>query len=281
MLIGDYRITVIPDAEFRLDGGAMFGVVPRVVWGKVCPPDEQNRISLQTNCLFIETPTEKILIETGIGEKWAARQIQMFGINRSQTFAETLFEKTGCAPPDISMVVNTHLHFDHCGGNTIYNAGGEIVPQFPNARYFVSQSEFDHAENPNERDRASYLSENWKVLQLNGQLELKPDDYEVVEGLAMRQTRGHNAAMQTACLRRGGETLICFADTIPTRHHLPLTWIMGFDLFPTETLAAKKRLLPRAVEENWLCLFYHDLENSLHRLTQKEGKFFLRESSLF
>ena len=280
MKFGDYRIETISDTEFRLDGGAMFGVVPRVVWEKVCPPDEFNRISLQTNCLFIETPTEKILIETGIGEKWTEKQTQIYGIFREKSFAETLFEKTGCRPADISIVVNTHLHFDHCGGNTIFDASGEIVPQFPNARYYVSESEFKHAEDPNERDRASYISENWKPLQESGQLELKPDDYEVVEGLTMRQTRGHNANMQTACLRRGGETLVCFADLVPTRHHVPLAWIMGFDLYPTETLANKKRLLPSAVKENWLCLFYHNFEHPLYRLICKEGKLFPQEFSL-
>lgn len=273
MLIGDYRVEIVPDSEFRLDGGAMFGAVPRVVWEKVCPPDEYNRIGLQTNCLFIETPTEKILIETGIGEKWSEREIQLYGIARRQTFARTLFEKTGCQPPDISIVVNTHLHFDHCGGNTICSADGTLIPQFPNAVYLVSESEFVHAESPHERDRASYRAENWKAVQNSGQLELKPDVYDVVEGLTMRQTRGHNASMQTVCLRRGGETLYSFADLIPTRHHLPLAWIMGYDLFPMETLEAKKRLLPQAVEENWQCFFYHDNENPLHRITQKEGKF--------
>jgi glyoxylase-like metal-dependent hydrolase (beta-lactamase superfamily II) len=280
MIFGDYRIETISDSEFRLDGGAMFGVVPRVIWEKVCPPDEFNRIRLQTHCLFIETPTEKILVETGIGEKWTEKQTRIYGIFREKSFAETLFEKTGCRPSDISIVVNTHLHFDHCGGNTIYNASGEAIPQFPNARYFVSKSEFNHAENPNERDKASYISENWKPLEKTGQLELKPDNYEAVMGLTMRQMRGHNANMQTACLRRGGETLFCFADLVPTRHHLPLAWVMGFDLYPTETLANKKRLLPLAVEGNWLCLFYHDHEQPLYRLIQKEGKFSAQEFSL-
>lgn len=280
MLFGDYRIETISDAEFRLDGGAMFGVVPRVVWEKLSPPDEFNRIRLQTNCLFIETPTEKILVETGIGEKWTAKQTQIYGICREKTFAEAIYDKTGCQPSDISIVVNTHLHFDHCGGNTITDVNGEIVPQFPNARYFVSESELQHAENPNERDRASYLSENWKVLQASGQLELKADDYEVVKGLTMVQTRGHSANMQTFRLKSGFQTLFGFADIIPTRHHLPMAWVMGFDLYPTETLANKKRLLPLAVAENWLCLFYHDFEGPLYLLTRKEGKFFAQEFSL-
>ncbi len=252
MIFGDYRIETIPDAEFRLDGGAMFGIVPRVIWERVCPPDELNRIRLNTNCLFVETPTEKILIETGIGDKWTEKQTQMYGIFRTKPFAETLFEKTGYRIEDISIVVNTHLHFDHAGGNTILEVVSQesrvegkekandsqsithkdqrLIPQFPNARYFVSESEFKHAENPHERDRASYLPVDWRPLIESGQLELKPDDYEVVEGLTMKQTRGHNQAMQMFCLRRGGKTLYGFADLVPTRHHLPLAWIMGYDL---------------------------------------------------
>ena len=284
MLLGDYRIEIIPDTEFRLDGGAMFGVIPRVLWEKVSPPDEFNRIKLNTNCLFVETASEKILIETGIGEKWTEKQTQMYDIFRTKPFAETLFEITGYQPVDISIVVNTHLHFDHAGGNTIWDFGSGIpdfktktedripIPQFPNARYFVSESEFEHAENPSMRDRASYLSENWQPLYESGQLELKADTYEVVEGLQMKQMRGHNSAMQTFCLQRGSETLYGFADLIPTRHHLPLAWIMSYDLFPTETLEAKKQLLPLAVKENWLCFFYHDYEQPLCRLVQKNGK---------
>lgn len=272
MLFGDYRIETIPDTEFRLDGGAMFGVVPRVLWERVCPPDESNRVRLNMNCLFVETPTEKILIETGIGEKWTEKQTAIYGIFREKPFAETLFEKTDCKPEDISIVVNTHLHFDHAGGNTIFDESGKAIPQFPNARYFASRSEFEHAESPHERDRASYLPENWQPLQESGQLELKPDTYEVVEGLTLQNIRGHSKTMQTVCLTRGGRTLYAFADLIPTRHHLALPWIMGYDLFPTETLEFKKRVLPQALEENWICLFYHDFEMPLCRLTEEDGK---------
>jgi glyoxylase-like metal-dependent hydrolase (beta-lactamase superfamily II) len=281
MKFADYRIEIVSDAEFRLDGGAMFGIVPRVLWERVCPPDDFNRIRLNMNCLFVETAAEKILIETGIGEKWTEKQTRLFGIFRTQTFAENLFQKTGYSPNDVSIVVNTHLHFDHAGGNTILDGSGEIVPQFPNARYLVSEAEFEHAENPNERDRASYLPENWRALQMSGQLELKPDEYEVVEGLQMKQIRGHNETMQVFHLHRGGETLFGFADLIPTRAHLPLAWIMGYDLFPTDTLTAKRNLLPIAARENWLCLFYHDFETPLCRITEKEGKFLAEETSLF
>ncbi len=215
MEFGDYRVEIIPDTEFRLDGGAMFGVVPRVLWERVCPPDDKNRVRLNMNCVFIDTGKERILIETGIGEKWSAKEIEMYGIYREKPFAETLFEKTGCRPEDISIVVNTHLHFDHAGGNTIpsgsppYEGGvaaasadGVVLsdtplPQFLNARYLVSKSEFDHAQSPHDRDRASYLPENWQPIERSGQLELMPDDYEPVPGLKIQTVRGHSETMQT------------------------------------------------------------------------------------
>jgi glyoxylase-like metal-dependent hydrolase (beta-lactamase superfamily II) len=280
MILGDYRIEIIPDTEFRLDGGAMFGVVPRVLWEKVCPPDDANRIRMNMNCLFVETGKEKILIETGIGEKWNAKQTAMYGITREKPLAQTLFENAGCRPEDITIVVNTHLHFDHAGGNTILSAASAsadassvpVVPQFPNARYFVSKSEFEQAEAPHERHRASYLKENWQPVKDSGQLELKADDYEVVPGLKMETIRGHSETMQCVRLERGGETLFSFADLIPMRAHIPSAWIMGYDLYPVETLEAKKLLLPQAVKENWLCFFYHDPDQPLCRLIEEDGK---------
>lgn len=244
----------------------MFGVVPRVVWERVMPPDELNRVRLNMNCLFIDTEREKILVETGIGEKWPEREIAMYGIHRERPFAETLFDITGCRPDDITIVVNTHLHFDHAGGNTILD-DGDAIPQFLNARYLVSKSEFDHAEHPHERDRASYLTQNWRPMQKSGQLELMPDSYEVVDGLRIETVRGHSETMQTVRLDRGGQRLYGFADLIPTRHHVPPAWVAGFDLYPVETLEFKKSILPQALEENWICLFYHDLEMPLCTLT--------------
>ncbi|MBK8466552.1 MAG: MBL fold metallo-hydrolase [Chloracidobacterium sp.] len=289
MLLGDYRVEIVPDCEFKLDGGAMFGVVPRVFWERVCPPDELNRIKLTCNCLFIDTDKEKILIETGMGEKWSAKETSIYGISRKKRFAESLLDITGCKPEDITIIINTHLHFDHAGGNTVLkDEGGRMRdehqdfrfhpssfiphPSFPNARYLVSQSEFHAAENPHQRDRASYLSENWQPLIDSKQLELMPDKYEPVEGLTVEQVRGHSETMQTAKLTRGSETLFGFFDMIPTRHHLPLPWIMSYDLYPTETLEFKKRILPQALEENWICHFYHDIEMPLCRLAEVNGK---------
>jgi glyoxylase-like metal-dependent hydrolase (beta-lactamase superfamily II) len=273
MQFGDYRIEVIPDCEFRLDGGAMFGVVPRNLWSKACPPDEQNRIRMNMNCLFIDAGSERILIDTGIGDKWPEKYRAMYGIDRRSSLDESLRSIAGLGAEDISIVINTHLHFDHAGGNTIFNESGEAVPAFPNARYFVSRAEYEHAESPTERDRASYLPENWRPLKEAGRLELKEAEYEVVPGLRMETHAGHNRSMQCARLQREGKTLFGFADLVPMRAHVPFAWIMGFDLYPVETLEAKKKLLPQAAREEWTCLFYHDPDQALGKITFAEGKF--------
>ncbi len=272
MHFGDYRMEIVPDTEFRLDGGAMFGVVPRMLWSKVCPPDEQNRIRMNMNCVFIDTGAERILIETGIGEKWSAKHTGMYGITRVRSLAVSLGSIAGIQPENITIVVNTHLHFDHAGGNTILDGDGHAVPAFPNARYFVSQAEFEHAEAPTERDRASYLPDNWRPLVESGQLELKAANYEVVPGLHMETYAGHNRSMQCWRLDRDGQTLFGFADLVPMRAHVPFAWIMGYDLFPVETLEMKKRLLPQAAREGWRCLFYHDPDEPLCKLIEESGK---------
>ena len=265
----------------------MYGVVPRVLWERVTPPDELNRIRQQMNCVFIDTGKERVLIETGIGEKWSEKETKIYGIFRERPFADTLFERTGCRTEDITTVINTHLHFDHAGGNTVNSRQLPVasdqpasgipnsaipIPQFPNARYLVSTRELEHAENPHERDRASYLPENWRPMIETGQLEAMPNEYEPIPGLKLQTVRGHSETMQTWRLDRGGQTMYGFADLIPTRHHVSLPWIMGYDLYPTETLAFKKEILPQAVQEEWLCLFYHDFEQPLCRLAVNDNR---------
>lgn len=272
MNFGDYRVEVVPDCEFRLDGGAMFGVVPRNLWSRFCPPDEQNRIRMNMNCVFIEAGDDRILIETGIGEKWSEKHRDRYGIDRQRSLGESLRAIAGVGPEEITIVVNTHLHFDHAGGNTTWDFAGKAVPQFPNARYFISEAEFAHAESPTERDRASYFPENWRPLKESGQLELKAASYEVVAGLTMETHVGHNRSMQCWRLTQNGQTLFGFADLVPTRAHVPFAWVMGYDLYPVETVEAKKRLLPQAAHEGWTCLFYHDPEQPLGRIVEDNGK---------
>ena len=273
MKFGDYRVEIVPDCEFRLDGGAMFGVVPRNLWSKYCPPDDQNRIRMSMNCVLVDTGRDRVLIETGIGDKWSEKHRAMYGIDRKRSLAESVEAVAGVAPQDVTIVVNTHLHFDHAGGNTVHNESGKTQAQFPNARYFISQAEYEHAERPGDRDKASYFPENWRPLKDNGQLELKPDTYEVVPGLTMETHPGHNRSMQCWRLQTNGQTLFGFADLVPMRAHVPFAWVMGYDLYPVETVAAKKKLLPQAARENWTCLFYHDAEQPLARIVEQDGKF--------
>jgi glyoxylase-like metal-dependent hydrolase (beta-lactamase superfamily II) len=272
MQFGDYRVEIIPDCEFRLDGGAMFGVVPRNLWSKPCPPDDQNRIRMNMNCLFIEAGRERILIDTGIGDKWSEKHRAMYGINRVRSLDDSLKEIAGVTSSDITIVINTHLHFDHAGGNTLVDESGKAGPAFPNARYFISRAEFEHAEAPTDRDRASYFAENWQPVRQSGQLELKDSEYEVVPGLRMETQTGHNRSMQCPRLESRGQTLFGFADLVPMRAHVPFAWVMGYDLYPVETVEAKKRLLPQAARENWTCLFYHEPDQALGRIVEQDGK---------
>jgi glyoxylase-like metal-dependent hydrolase (beta-lactamase superfamily II) len=273
MLFGDYRVEIIPDCEFRLDGGAMFGVVPRNLWSKVCPPDDQNRIRMNMNCLFIEGGGERILIDTGIGEKWSDKHRAMYGIDRARSFDESLQAIAGVKSSEITVVINTHLHFDHAGGNTLMSQEHQAVPAFPNARYLVSRGEYEHAESPNERDRASYFVDNWRPLKESGQLELTDDTYQVMPGLTMETYAGHNRSMQCPRLDRGGKTLFGFADLIPTKAHVSYAWVMGYDLYPVETVEAKKRLVPQAARDRWICLFYHEAEQPLGTIIDEDAKF--------
>ena len=272
MKFGDYRVEIVPDCEFRLDGGAMFGVVPRNLWSQTFPPDEQNRIRMNMNCVFIDTGSEKILIETGIGDKWSEKHRTIYGIDRKRSLDESLQTIAGVNANEVTIVINTHLHFDHAGGNTKLDQSGTPAPSFPNARHFISRAEYEHAEAPSERDRASYLAENWQPLKASGQMELKDANYEVMPGLRMETYAGHNRSMQCWRLDRGGQTLFGFADLVPTRAHVPFAWIMGYDLYPVKTLEAKKRLLPQAAREGWMCLFYHDPDQPLCHLIERDGK---------
>ena len=227
---------------------------------------------MNMNCVFVEGGGERILIETGIGEKWSDKHRSMYGIDRQRSFDKSLRAIAGVASAEITIVINTHLHFDHAGGNTILDESEKAVPAFPKARYFISRAEYEHAEMPSERDRASYFADNWRPIRESGQLELKDADYEVVPGLRLETYPGHNRSMQCWRLDRGGRTLFGFADLVPTRAHVPLAWVMGYDLYPVETVEAKKKLLPQAARENWTCLFYHDPDEPLSRVIEEDGK---------
>jgi glyoxylase-like metal-dependent hydrolase (beta-lactamase superfamily II) len=271
MNFGDLELFVLSDGRFRLDGGAMFGVVPKTFWGRRLPADEHNRVTLGLNCLLLRAAGKTIVVETGTGDKFDAKREDIFGIDHSVTLLDSL-RKQGVGPEEVDIVVNTHLHFDHCGWNTRRGRDGRTVPTFPRARYYVQRGELEHARQPTERDRASYLPENSEPLAASGQWTLVEGDTEIVPGVELVRLPGHTRDMQGVRLTAGERTAIFFADLVPTTAHLPYPWIMGYDLYPLTTLEQKKQWIPRAVKNEWLCLFAHDPQMPAAYLREREGK---------
>jgi glyoxylase-like metal-dependent hydrolase (beta-lactamase superfamily II) len=270
MLVGDIEIFVLTEGFVRLDGGAMFGVVPKPLWEKKFPADERNRIRLAMNCLLIRTAGKQIVVETGAGDKWDAKMRDIYGLEGDSRLPELLASR-GTRLAEVDLVINTHLHFDHCGWNT-RRLDGKVVPAFPNARYVIQKGELQHAKRPTERDRASYLPENFVPIEENGQFWELEGDREVAPGVEVVRVPGHTRDMQCVRITSRGKTAFFFADLVPTTAHIPYPWIMGYDLYPLTTLENKKRLLPQAVREQWLCLFAHDPNMPVARLQEREGK---------
>lgn len=269
MKLGDLEFHVFSAGHFRLDGGAMFGVIPKPMWEKKMAPDARNRIILSMNCLLIHAGGKRILVETGAGDKMNPKLREIYALE-GPLLAEGL-RSYGLRPEDIDIVIDTHLHFDHCGGNTRVEKD-KIVPSFPNARYFVQRGEFDHAMNPNERDRASYFPENFAPLEAAGMLTLLEGDGVIVPGVEVVRVPGHTADMQCVKLTGGGKAAFLFADLVPTTAHLPLPWIMGYDLYPMMTLENKKRWIPESVREGWIGLFAHDARVPAAYLRDRDGQ---------
>lgn len=252
----------------------MFGVVPKPLWEKQKPADERNRIRMGTNCLLIEAGAARILVDTGIGDKVDEKFRDIYGMTPGARRLPEALRAEGLDPADITHVVLSHLHFDHCGWNT-RSEGDRLVPTFPNARYWIERGELEHARAPNERDRASYFPENWEPLLEAGVVEVFEREVEVLPGVRAVKVPGHNADMCVITLDGGdGERGVFWADLVPTTAHVPLPWIMGYDLFPMETLAGKREWLPRAVSGGWLCVFEHDADTPFARIVEpKPGRF--------
>jgi glyoxylase-like metal-dependent hydrolase (beta-lactamase superfamily II) len=252
----------------QLDGGAMFGVVPKPLWSRRVTPDERNRIPLAMRCLLIEHPDGLVIIDTGLGNKEDAKFHDIYGISNAgangRTQLETALAETGHTANDVRWVINTHLHFDHAGGNTWVERGPDGVAiggprlTFPNATYVVQSGDLDFARRPNERTRASYLPPNFEPIAEAGKWRLLEGDGEVLPGISVRVTPGHVPWHQAVLVQNAGETLVYVADLVPTRHHLPLPWIMGYDVEPLRTLESKRRLLREAQNEGWWIFFEHD-----------------------
>jgi glyoxylase-like metal-dependent hydrolase (beta-lactamase superfamily II) len=247
----------------------MFGVVPKPLWEKRKPADALNRIRMGTNCLLVESGDDLILVDTGIGDKVDAKFREIYGLVPGDRRLPESLRAVGYEPGDVTHVVLTHLHFDHCGWNTRED-GGRLAPTFPRARYWLERGEVAHARAPNERDRASYFPENWEPLFEAGVVELFDGEAEVADGVRAVKAPGHNADMCVVTLDGGdGERGVYWADLVPTTAHVPYPWIMGYDLYPVTTLETKKLWLPRAAAERWLCVFEHDAEMPFARLLEE------------
>ncbi len=266
---GDVRLTVLDAGTVWLDGGAMFGVVPKPLWERKRPPDERNRIRLAMNVLLIEDGARRILVDTGAGTKADAKTTEIFGL-QAKSAAQTL-EPASLAPEDIDTVVCTHLHFDHAGGNTRRAGDGSLEPAYPRAEYVIQHGELQLARMDNERIRAAFLPEDYEPLVEQDRVRLVEGDTELTGDVALRLAPGHTTHMQIVTV--GGPGTVAFlADLVPTSSHLPFGWGMGFDLEPLVTLASKKRFLPRAADEGWVVVFEHDRELPLARLALRDGR---------
>ena len=277
MELGRFELRLANDGGFRLDGGAMFGVVPKVLWERQKPADERNRIRMTANCLLVASGDDLLLIDTGLGDKNDEKFADIFGLEEGAERLPDSIRRAGYEPGDVTHVLLTHLHFDHCGWST-RRQGDRLVPTFPRARYWLERGEVEHARAPSDRDRASYDARNWEPLFEAGVVELFEDRAEPIAGVEAVKARGHNADMCIVLLDGGGGRRgVFWADLVPTAAHLPYAWVMGYDLYPLDTMANKQRWLPRAAEQSWLCLFEHDPETPLARLEEtRPGRFTAR-----
>ena len=279
--LGRWRLHAIQASGQQLDGGAMFGVVPKPLWERRLPADARNRIPMGMRCLLVEHESELVLIDTGVGNKENPKFHDIYGIENQapdleapgRTALEAGIRAAGFTPDDVTVVINTHLHFDHAGGNTYRTGDGDVRASFPNARYIVQRGEMEYATHANERTSASYFPANWDVIIEAGRFELIEGEPEIVPGIRVRRTPGHTPHHQSVVLQSGGETACFLGDVVPTTHHLPLPWIMGYDVEPLVTLESKRALLADALANDWLLVFEHDAHHGFGRVAH-DGKGF-------
>ncbi|HYE85419.1 MAG TPA: methylmalonyl-CoA epimerase [Vicinamibacterales bacterium] len=272
--LGDFELISLSDGFLSLDGGAMFGVVPRMLWEKRLPPDEANRIPLGMRPLVVRTGATTMLIDAGCGDKMDPKSAQMYKLDRRYHLDHSLAE-AGLSAADIDVVVASHLHFDHVGGFTATAKDGTLVPRFPNAKYFAHRAEWDDATHPHERNRASYLQENFVPLKDAGVLTLVDDGAEIVPGVRYRRSGGHTPNHQVVMIESGGKTAVFTADMYPTSVHIPDPWLMGYDLYPMDTLAFKRAFAREAIEREYLLFFEHDPSMAAGYLRESGGKRFV------
>jgi methylmalonyl-CoA epimerase len=267
---GNFELLSVSDGFIRLDGGAMFGVVPKPLWSKVAPADDRNRITLAMRPLLVRG-ARTMLIDAGLGDKDGEKFHDIYGVDRRRNLDHTLAE-AGVAPEDIDIVLASHLHFDHAGGFTVRDASGRLKPRFPRAQYIVRRGEWEDATHPNERNRASYLADNFAPLAEAGVLQLVDDDRTIMPGVRVRRTGGHTMHHQMVEIESDGKVAAFVADMMPTIAHLPHAWIMGYDLHPLDTLSAKQRFVRDAIERDILVFFEHDPHVAAGYIREEGGK---------
>ncbi len=255
LTLGDFELSILSDGTYPLDGGAFFGVIPKIMWSRKVVSDERNYVQAGLNSLLIRTGKQTILVETGMGNKLSERMIKFYG---QPAKLLTNLSAAGVAPDDIDIVINTHLHFDHCGWNTVRGNDGKIVPTFPRAKYYAPEGEWQYARRPSERDAISYISENYDPLVESGQMTLLKGGEEIVPGISVKTFPGHTAHMQAVIVESAGRTACYISDLIPSTAHIDLTWGMAFDLYPLQTIESKKQYYAKAISEKWLTVFTHD-----------------------
>lgn len=270
--LGKFTIFGLRDGYFYLDGGTMFGVVPKALWEKIYAPDEQNRIKMGLNSLLIQTDQALVLVETGIGPGLDKKFAHFYSVERDPSLLGEI-KNLGFNPEDIDYVINTHLHFDHCGGNTFQNDEGEWVPTFPKAQYIIQKGEWEYALEPCFRDKPSYMRNNFLPLEEHGCLQLVEGNTQITQGVEVLLAPGHTAHHQCVKISSVNEVLFFLGDLVPMSAHTGLSYIMSYDLYPLETLANKKKYFEQAIAENWIVAFVHDAKLFFGRIGKKENKY--------
>jgi glyoxylase-like metal-dependent hydrolase (beta-lactamase superfamily II) len=269
--IGDLELTSLFDGFFRLDGGAMFGVVPKTLWEKRTPADEKNRITLAMRPLLVRGSGITMIIDAGIGDKMDAKNTSIYAIDRSRHLDHSLAD-AGLDATGIDLVLASHLHFDHAGGFTTRDATGHLIPRFPRARYVVRTGEWEDATHPHERNRASYLQENLVPVMDAGVQELVAGDDAIAPGIRVVRTGGHTMHHQIIMIESGKQTAVFAADLIPTTAHVDEPWIMSYDLYPMDTLAFKRTFLREAIDREYLIVFEHDPVVPAGYIRERDGR---------
>jgi len=273
--IGPFNLYTIETGNFRLDGGAMFGVVPKTLWSRQIESDDKNRIPMTMRCLLIESSNtgRLYLVDDGAGTKFDEKFKSIYQIDHSTYSLIDSLEHHGFTPHDITDLILTHLHFDHCGGSTYIDDNGELKLQFPNARHHVTQKQWDTATHPNAREKASFLKNNIEPLKASGQLNLVKGGHEYESGLTATEVNGHTLGQQLPKITTDETILVYAGDLIPTQHHVPLPWVMGYDMRPVQTLDEKEEILNRAVEEGWYFFLEHDAHDEVITVEKENNKF--------